>query len=244
MPRFGNRVFAPGLTPTLITVVVMAGLVSLGFWQLRRADEKRDLLATFAAGQTTTVALTAVNAAELPRYQRVTAAGRFDPARQILLDNMPSSTGSAGYHVLTPLVLEDGGLLLVDRGWIPVGRDRATLPDIAVSGEQRQVAGLLDALPQPGMRLGHPDVSQASWPRVLNFPEHADLAAVYGEHLQRPILLLDPGAEGGFERVWEARFGFGPERHIGYAIQWFALSLALVAIYFVVNLRRPAVASI
>lgn len=235
--KIGNRLFAPGVFGTFATVIVMAGLVSLGFWQLRRADEKQALLATLAAGQKTTAVLTEVNAASLPRYQRVTASGRYVSAQQVLLDNMPSGTGKPGYHVLTPFVLDDGAVLLVDRGWVPVGPDRSVLPEVAVEETPRELGGVLDGLPVPGMRMGTPE-TPATWPKVLNFPERAQLQAVYGERLLEPILLLDGNAADGFERLWAARFGFDPRRHVGYAIQWFGLGLALLAIYLVVNLKR------
>ena len=51
---------------------------------------------------------------------------------QVLLDNMPSATGVAGYRVLTPWRLEAGQWLLVDRGWIAMGATREQLPDVRV----------------------------------------------------------------------------------------------------------------
>ncbi len=235
--KIGNRHFAPGVFGTFATVIVMAGLVSLGFWQLRRAEEKQALLATLAEGQKTTAILTAANAASLPRYQRVTVSGRYVSTQQVLLDNLPSSTGKPGYHVLTPFVLADGAVLLVDRGWVPVGPDRSALPEIGVDETPRELGGVLDGVPQPGMRMGSPEIP-ATWPKVLNFPERAELTAVYGERLLEPVLLLDSNAGDGFERLWAARFGFDPRRHVGYAIQWFGLGLALLAIYVIVNLKR------
>lgn len=235
--QIGNRRFAPGVFGTFATVIVMAGLVSLGFWQLRRADEKQALLATLAEGQKTTVLLAGVNANSLPRYQRVVASGRYVSAQQVLLDNMPSGTGKPGYHVLTPFLLDDGAVLLVDRGWVPVGSDRSVLPEVELDETPRELGGVLDGLPVPGMRMGAPE-TPATWPKVLNFPERAQLTEVYGERLLEPILLLDPSAGEGFERLWAARFGFDPRRHVGYAIQWFGLALALLVIYLIVNLKR------
>lgn len=235
--KIGNRLFDPSVFGTFATVLVMAGLVSLGFWQLRRADEKQVLLATLAEGQKSTALLTGANAGSLPRYQRVTVSGKYSSGQQLLLDNMPSGEGKPGYHVLTPFVLEDGAVLLVDRGWVPVGSDRSVLPEVAVGEAPRELGGVLDGLPQPGMRMGTPEVP-ATWPKVLNFPERAHLTAVYGERLLEPILLLDGNAADGFERLWAARFGFDPRRHVGYAIQWFGLGLALLAIYLIVSCKR------
>jgi len=236
--RFRDRTFAPSLFATVLTAGVMAGLLSLGSWQLRRADEKRALLAAYAAGQETRVRLTASNAESLPRYQRVTVSGRYEPGRQSLLDNMPSKSGKPGYRVLTPFRLDDGtGLVLVDRGWIATGPDRLTLPDVGVGDGHREIAGILDVLPQPGVRLGEAGAVSGGWPKVVNFPRHEELAAMYGDTLLAPLLLLDPAADEGYERVWEARFGFEPERHVGYAVQWFSLSAALLVLYVVTGMK-------
>ena len=233
--QFHKRVFEPGLPGTLLALVALAGLANLGFWQLRRADEKREMLAVFAAGQQSTVAFSADNAADLPRYQRVTVAGKYESGRQVLLDNMPSSTGIPGYHVLTPLRLDEGGLVLVNRGWLPLGANRSVLPQVDVDDRRRELVALTDELPRPGMRLGETEGATGSWPRVLNFPLHEQLVMAYGEPLLRPVLKLDAAAESGFERVWEARFGMSPLQHVGYAVQWFALCGTLLVIFLVVN---------
>jgi surfeit locus 1 family protein len=196
------------------------------------------LLAAYAAGQEQRVRLTAANAGTLPRYQRVTVSGRYETGRQFLLDNMPSKDGKPGYRVLTPLRLDDGtGLVLVDRGWIPMGPDRFRLPDVGVGDGHRDITGTLDVLPQPGVRLGEAGTASDGWPKVVNFPRHEELVAMYGGALLQPLLLLDPAADGGYERAWEARFGFGPERHVGYAIQWFSLSAALIVLYVVMGMK-------
>ena len=184
--RFANRRFSPTMFGSLLTMVGVALFSLLGVWQLDRAEEKRALLAQFAAGQQSTVAVTAESASSLPRYQHVQARGRYDPQHQILLDNMPSESGRAGYRVLTPLALEAGGWLLVDRGWIAPGATRDALPSIAVGAELRSIVGRLDRLPEPGMRLGEDSADPgAGWPRVLNFPQHEQLERVLHRSLAR-----------------------------------------------------------
>ena len=64
------------------------------------------------------------------RYRPVIAAGTFDAARQILIDNKMQD-GRAGYHVVTPLDARDGRAVLVDRGWVAAGATRAQLPAAA-----------------------------------------------------------------------------------------------------------------
>lgn len=213
--------------------------MQLGFWQLRRAEQKQTLQASYQAGQQTTVRLTAENLESLPRYQQVSAQGHYVSDRQILLDNMPSAAGRPGYRVLTPFELSFGGRILVDRGWIPMGDRRTDLPAIQVDDEIRVVTGRLDRLPRPGLRLADAkEGANASWPRVLNFPEHATVERVLGGQVATPIVLLDAARPDGFERAWQARFRFGPERHVGYAVQWFAFAATAVIIFLVLGFKR------
>jgi surfeit locus 1 family protein len=238
--RIGNRVFAPPAWALLLTALALAAFISLGSWQLGRAQEKQALTDAFVAGGRDTLDATGLGFAGLPRYQQVRLRGAFDASRQILLDNMPSSSGRPGYRVLTPLERSDGrGWVLVDRGWVPLGATREELPDVAVDAGEREVTGILDGLPVPGLRLGPaaaPDAS--SWPRVMLFPTEDDVESALGVDVESRIVLLDPGAPGGFERAWRPALGFGPERHLGYAVQWFAFAVVAVVMLIALNLRR------
>jgi surfeit locus 1 family protein len=238
--RIGNRVFAPRAWAALLTAVALAGFVCLGWWQIGRAREKQAMIDSFARGTQTSVELARdIAIDELPRYQHVRAEGHYVPAHQILLDNMPSSAGRPGYRVLTPFRREGADLLLVDRGWVPLGATREQLPPVDVSSGYRAVSGRLDQLPMPGVRVGEPGIpGDTHWPRVLNFPQQRDLEQVLGARVESRIVLLDRAAPDGFERVWRPALAMGPERHLGYAVQWFALALVSLVIFLALSLRR------
>jgi cytochrome oxidase assembly protein ShyY1 len=241
--KIGNRSFAPRAWAVVLTAALLAVFVSLGWWQVGRAREKQAMMESFARGTQTSVVLTGVGVDELPRYQHVSAQGHYDPERQVLLDNMPSSTGQPGYRVLTPFRRGAGDkVLLVDRGWVPLGVSREQLPIVFVDPKPRTVAGRLDTLPVPGIRVGAAQAEGATgWPRVLNFPTQADVEAVLGEKVESRIVLLDASNPDGYQRVWRPSVGFPPERHLGYAIQWFALALALIVIFVALSLKRDPI---
>jgi surfeit locus 1 family protein len=238
--KIGSRIFAPRPFTTLLTIVLIAMLISLGRWQLRRADEKRVLFDSFAAG-TDATRLIDLGTPRLPRYQHIEASGHYDQARQILIDNMVNAD-RAGYFVITPFALTGGGWVLVNRGWVPLGASRADRPAIAVAGDTRRVLGRADNLPSPGIQLGTKGRLAPPYPVVAAFPTHAELAQLLGESSwtkATDLVLLDPAESDGYVRGW-APPGFPPMRHIGYAVQWFALALTLLVIYVVTNLRRDA----
>jgi surfeit locus 1 family protein len=241
--RIGQKVFAPALLPTVLTLLLLPTFISLGCWQLRRADEKRALMAQAAAGQSQTIVLSAGNADQVPRYQHVQVRGVFDTQHQVLLDNMPSSQGQPGYRVWTPLKLSDASVVLVDRGWIANwmsgAASKKSYPSIEVGDQPRTITGLVDELPQPGIRAGNAGMTE-HWPQVLNFPKIDELRSLYGASLQTRIVLMDADNSDGFERHWQIKQGFTPERHIGYAVQWFGFALTLIVIYIAVNLKQKS----
>jgi surfeit locus 1 family protein len=235
----GSRAFAPRPFTTALTLVVLAGLLSLGRWQLERATQKRALFDAFEKGADATRVI-GLDTAPVARYAHVEARGRYDGARQVLIDNMTNADGRAGYFVVTPFALAGGGWLLVNRGWVPVGASRAALPSIDVSGEMRRVRGRADHLPSPGIHMGVPAALRPPFPAVANFPSHAELEQLLREDSwarAAPLVLLDADQPDGYERRWQPP-GFPPLRHLAYAVQWFALALALAVIYVVTNFRK------
>jgi len=205
--------------------------VALGNWQLGRAAEKRSLAGDFAAGGPP------IDwpqlPADAPRYQRVRLRGHYDPAHQFLLDNM-SHESVAGVEVLTPLFLDDGTAVIVNRGWAPFGATRADLPDVAVDDAKRTIVGRLDNLPRPGIWLKPPPA--AGWPRLVQYPKMDELAAALDRKLALRQVLLDPGVPDGYVRAWTVP-GTSVDRHIGYAVQWFAFAAVASVLWFVLGFR-------
>lgn len=226
----GGRQFRPGLFATALTLVVVVFLTSLGRWQLQRMAEKQALFVEFAEGGRATVAL----AAKAARYQHVAESGRYNSGHQFLLDNM-THEGRTGYRVLTPFVTADSGVVLVDRGWIPAGPTRDVLPDIRVGEDVRTISGRLDRPPARGIDL--PATAASGWPRRLTYPKMRDFESALGRSVFPMIVLLDADRPDGYVRKWTPST-FPPERHLGYAITWFALAATVAILYIVTNFKK------
>lgn len=240
--EFGSRrLVASGWMSALALAAVLLFL-QLGRWQWHRAAEKTALAAAFAAGTTSPVsALGARSTASLPRYAQVIVTGGYDPAHQFLLDNMIEG-GQAGYEVLTPLRLEDGRWLLVNRGWValPDGR-RDRLPDLAIAAPNaKELHGRLDVLPVSGLAAGQvPPAADSSWPKRTSFPTAGQLGAALAVTVEPRQLLLAADEPQGYRRNWRsASGGFGPERHLAYAVQWWGFAALTVFLYVLLNLER------
>jgi surfeit locus 1 family protein len=196
---------------TGLTVVLCLLFLTLGRWQWGRAEQKRELWAQFERGTGEVVSLGTRSITELPRYARVRVEGRWEPRRQFLLDNR-THDGRAGYEVLTPLWLDDGRVVLVNRGWVPFGGYRDRLPDVsadfadlvaATSGAATArvaISGRLDELPSAGLAGGRAAPRlEGPWPRVTAFPRPAELAASLG--IAPPAEATTTGAVAAVERA-------------------------------------------
>ena len=237
----GERVFAPSLVPTVVYLVLLVVLVSLGQWQLDRAEQKRAVLAERAAATKAPVISVNDQTTTLARheYRRATAIGRFDTEHQFLLDNRVQD-GRIGYRVMTPLRLEGRETaVLVDRGFIPIAGSRQTLPTLPSVEPEARVSGRISAGPSVGMRLGEAADGTNQWPRRLQYIDFDYMDATLDYSLSDYLLVegslaTDAVARRGERDAWR----FGPARHEGYAVQWFSLAAALTLIWLVVNTRR------
>lgn len=230
--------FRPAVLPSAAAAVLMGMFIALGMWQLNRAQEKQAILDTHALrSQQPPVELT-LPLTDKPRlrYRRVEVTGRFDPDRQFLLDNQVRR-GQVGYHVLTPLRVTGKQGLLVDRGWIPLGGSRDQLPEIPVTNDAVRLRGTIYVPYEQGFSLGGMDAGERVWPRRVQFVDFEQMGARVGLALAGATLRLDPKSPHCYRCEWQIA-PFTPERHLGYAVQWFALALALLVIFIVVNVKR------
>ncbi len=164
-------------------------------------------------------------------YRRIFVRGHYDMEHQLLLDNR-TYEGYAGYHVLTPLRLADSDkTVLVNRGWVPVGNNRAVLPDIPGTSGELLVDATIQLPPEKLFRLGAMDEENKGWPQVVQQIEMKEFEQRLGYPLQPLILLLDKDDEFGFIRDWKPVYGVTPDKHRAYAVQWFTLAAVLLMIY-------------
>jgi surfeit locus 1 family protein len=230
--------FSPPIWATIGLVIACSLFIRAGIWQLDRGEQKRQLIATFYAGPKTELLTDpGSDGAEADsRYRRMEFTGEYDTRHQILLDNILRK-GQPGYYVLTPLRTPTN-LILVNRGWVPANPDRSVLPELSVGEDRRVITGRLDLLPRPGVKLTPPATTEKTpWPRRLLYPSVVEIGAQLGTQIYTYQLLLDAEHADGFARDWQPAVT-GPERHLGYAVQWFGFAITLVIIYIGVNMKK------
>jgi surfeit locus 1 family protein len=238
--RFAGFEFRPGLWPTLVTLLLLPMLVGLGLWQLERAAWKQELVDAHEASTQLAPADSGwlLESGELVAFRPVRLRGQYDLAHQLLLDNR-TYRGHAGYHVLTPLRLADGeSVVLVNRGWVPTGLDRALLPELPGPAGPVVIEAVTSLPPEKLFRLGDVEERNEGWPKVVQQRDLARFEQLLGTGLLPVILLLDESNEHGFVREWQPVYGVSPDKHRAYAMQWFTLALVLLLIYIGVNSKR------
>lgn len=240
MSTTGRRKYTPLFFLALVVWLMLVWALSeLGMWQLRRAAEKQSLMALYqvqAAVEPVSWKQMRESGESDPRYRRVRIRGQFDVSRQLLLDNQVLR-GQAGYHVLTPFLIEgDERYILVNRGWIPQGASRAQLPTLSEPHGVRELSGLLDHFPAVGLKLKGAEIATEGWPSVVQVLDADRIAAQLGKSVYPLQVLLDKAVEEGYAREWRP-LDLMPEKNKGYAFQWFALA-ALTAGYAILWVVR------
>ncbi|HET7596089.1 MAG TPA: SURF1 family protein [Burkholderiales bacterium] len=223
--------------PTLAAAAGVALTAALGVWQYQRGAEKAaraERIEHLAQEPPVHVPdrLLDPNGVEL---RRVEASGVYEPRYAILLDNRVWH-GVAGYHVIMPLRLGNGGrYVLVNRGWVAAGSDRSRLPHIATPGGTQTVRGRAVVPGRHFLELSSQVAQGRVW-QNLTIERYRDAMPI----AIQPFMIEQENAgapDDGLTRDWPAP-DTGVERHYGYAFQWFALSVVIVVFYVIAHVRK------
>ena len=223
----------------LLAAVLFAGFCALGTWQWRRGIAKEATLAAQAAvlAERRVGSLASRSLQDDSALAWAAGHGRFLDAPVLLLDNQRRgpAVGVREFRVFQP----DGGrALLVDLGWIALPGDR-TLPVSASFPGDHALRGLLAPPPSAGLALGpdHTDAGDRRW--LLTRVELPALAQALRVELAPRVLRLDPAVPFGHARDLDPLPNtLPPERHRGYAVQWFGLAFATLVATLLLSLRR------
>jgi len=228
--------FRPGLLPSLLVLALLPTLVWLGFWQLERSEQKHELLERQAARQQAApVAVERIDLLDDPAYSRVWLQGRFDAEHSFLLDNR-TRDGQVGVELLQPFFDEPSGRwVLLNRGWIP-WPDRRVPPQFDTPAQPLKLAAWVYAPSREPFILNR--WMSDGWPRLINHVAPDELWALLERQGVDRELRLEPGP-AAYRADWPVT-SMSPQQHLGYAVQWFALAAALLAlfIYFGVQQAR------
>lgn len=245
-PTLPRRRIAAGLVLAAVaTLAALSILVFLGSWQLQRAAWKQGLIATLTERL-------AAPPAQLPppqswpgldaaaaEFRRVAFTASFDHAQEAMIFTGPSAlrpdAGGIVYWVMTPARLPDGAVVMVNRGFVPeAGRDPAARREGHVAGPVALIGVLRWPEPRALFTPADDPVRNLWFVR-----DHRAIAAAKGLAEVAPFYvdLESPSPPGGFPRPGALQVKLS-DNHLGYAVTWFGLALALLAVFIVWAFRR------
>lgn len=236
-----NNVFSahfrrPRFWPCATSLLAVAAMLSLGFWQLHRLEWKETLIAQLAANQAQAALEALPEDAELPEaeFRNITLKGAFLHPQTFHLVRYRGR--EVGYHLLTPFQpADDERIILVDRGWVPSDKKSPQARPETETPAAVTVSGMLRRLPPKKL------ISPANSPDK-NLWIYADLAAMQDQSgLNFAPLMIEmtgkaaPGTlpipSGGAIQM--------RNNHLGYALTWFAIAIAVIVIFAVYH-RKPS----
>lgn len=196
----------------------------LGVWQLHRYHFKKELLASYQ--ERIHAAPKPFSEATQQAFQNVSVNGRYLNQFTVLMQNQ-FYQDRLGFEVLTPLKIPgQNKLLLVDRGWVAAVQNQMPPPIENAQGEQH-IKGYIKLLNEYQFILGDNLLNPKASPLVVQKIDVSELSRVTGQSYWPFILRLDASQLHGFTRDWTVSAVL-PERHMGYAVQWFALAVMML----------------
>lgn len=234
------------LVPAIAALLALAALVALGTWQMNRKAWKEALIATLAERL-------GAPPADVPardtwdrlrpqemEFRRVAFPAEFLHAQEALVytagSGLRSDVSGPGYWVFTPARLKDGSLVMVNRGFVPEGRQDASSRAAGQSPGSIEIVGAL-RWPEPrGMFTPADDPERNLW----FVRDHQAMAAAKSLGPIAPFFVDQeaPPPPGGLPRPGKIITNL-PNNHLQYALTWYGLALVLVIVFLIWARTRP-----
>lgn len=222
---------------SLFAGICLLVFLRLGLWQLDREQDKIELIADRAAK----AAEAPLMASELPLDAlaggaRAQLTGAFDQSITLLRDNVVLQ-GTVGFEVHQLFAEVSGRFFLVNRGFVPMGRTRQDAVQIPpVESGEVTLLGTIYAGEGAPLMLGETPMAE-SYPVIVQRISIDEVASASGREIYPYVIRLAEEAPGALPRYWPDTV-MSPEKHFGYAVQWFTMALAVSLAWLFFSFRK------
>lgn len=234
LTRFNVR-FTPHWLISLLAILLILLFARLGLWQIKRAEEKKQMLSTEQAyAQQSPIAWSVNN--KLPKqYQRIALQGQYLP--KVLLHDNQHYQHQFGYAIISPLLIANGQVVLVDRGWIAGDPSRVAFPKTNLP---RGLVNIVGSAYYPSTKnwvLGQVIEEKRQDLAIVERIDTQLISQVLHKSVYPFIIRLGKNEADGYVREWPI-VAMSPMRHSAYALQWFAMALVVLILFIALNLEK------
>lgn len=224
------------MAPAIATAIVLPILLSLGFWQLDRAEIKQQILEQYnrkvtqpAVQLSSADKLAVIKPAEI-QYANIQATGHYDTEHSFLIDNRVHES-QVGFYVITPFIIENTDkAVLVNRGWIKANKYRSELPKFSTNSDKMIIRGQAYLPSRNFFSVDNVKIESQVFPVIIQNIDFAALSEVIMKNVYPFVMRLDPEDKSGFVRDWKV-ITSSPQKSQSYAAQWFTMALVVVLLF-------------
>ncbi|NCF48861.1 MAG: SURF1 family protein [Bacteroidetes bacterium] len=220
----------PLFWPTMVAFPALLVLLYLGTWQVQRLEWKNQLIEDFESrANALPIDLPQGKVPSELEFRRLALTGSFDHTKEVFLTGR-TYEGNAGFHIVTPFTLDDGRIVLVNRGWVSESyRDQAKRPFTLIDGVTT-VPAILRFPATKGYFVPENEPDNGFWFTLIpdQIVNHLGLqgqaeTAIYADILRASDEVRLPIAARTKTNLRNS--------HLGYAITWYGIACALIGVY-------------
>jgi surfeit locus 1 family protein len=221
----------PLFWPTFFALPALLTLLGLGTWQMQRLEWKNDLIASFEARSSQAPVELPLAAAVTPEmeFRRLRLVGQFDHDKEVFMTGR-TYEGNAGFHIVTPMTLTDGRVVLVNRGWVSESYSDPSKRAFSLVDGEVSVDAILRFPGQKGYFVPENEPARGFWFTLVpqQIADHLEIAeprvtAVYAAAIRTSDVITLPIA---------ARTSLNLRNsHLSYAMTWYGIALSLLGVY-------------
>jgi len=227
--------FRPTFWPTVFTVPAILIMIGLSVWQVQRLHWKEGVIAERTARTTAAPIALPPAGADLSdlEFRKVALTGTFDHAHEFYLAAR-SQNGNIGYWIVTPLKLESGETVLIERGWVP---ENKKLPETRPEGQLAGTVNLNGIIRLPQVKTYFQPENEPQ-KNVWFYLDPKQMAAAANLPARTDLYLDAEKTEipGNYPLGGQTRINL-PNDHLQYAVTWALLALSLAGVYVVYHLK-------
>lgn len=230
---FFKKHFSASLVFAVIAMCAIGLFSYLGVWQIQRGKEKQNIIIMQKKlALQKPIAWTEKN--NVLNFQPISVQGHYLDIN-FLLDNQHLNH-EFGFNVISAFLLDNDKVVLVDRGWVKSDIARRQLPNILNNKDRIKIAGTVYQITKKPLLLGNVIEKRVDNTVVVEAIDFGVIAQILQKNLYPFIIRLDKGEPFGFVREWKI-VSMTPQRHFGYAFQWFSMALCILVIYISLKIK-------